>query len=82
MLREGWKKGRTFLRGLEGASLAPDGGDDDDVAGGDDERGHREQRHRHHAHVQLPLPLLRELDPALQPTFSLIQIRNTFFFFF
>lgn len=55
--------------GGEGLALGPDRVDDDGVAGRDDHRRDDEQRRRHQRHVHLPLPLWREVDPALQLLF-------------
>lgn len=46
-------------------ALGPDGVDDDGVAGGNDEGREEEYGKGHHCHVQLPLPRLRKVDPAL-----------------
>ena len=45
----------------------PDGDGDDGVADGDDDGGDDEDGERHEAHVELPLPLGAEVDPALSP---------------
>lgn len=49
-------------------ALAPDRRDDDGVAGCDDDGGHDEHESRDRAHVQSPLPRLRQLYPALRPS--------------
>ena len=46
--------------------LVPDGADDDDVAGSDQDGGDDEEGHGDDGHVDLPLPLLAESDPALR----------------
>ena len=48
-----------------GPALVPDCGYDDGVAGGDDEGGQEEQRDGDEGHVQLPVPGLGEVYPAL-----------------
>ena len=50
-----------------GLPLAPDGGHDHGVAGCDDDGGDEEEAGADQGHVQLPVPLLREADPALDP---------------
>jgi hypothetical protein len=49
-------------------AFTPDRRHNDGVAGRNDERWQHEQSHCHKCHVQLPLPLLREVDPTLQAT--------------
>ena len=45
----------------------PDGDGDDGVADCDDDGGDDEDGERHQAHVELPLPLFAEVNPALSP---------------
>ncbi len=51
--------------GLHSLSLLPDGADDVDVAATDEQRGDEEQRQEDEGEVELPLPRLLHLDPAL-----------------
>ncbi len=48
-------------------ALVPDRADDDDVAEGDQDGRNDKQAHRDQGHVELPLPGLAEVDPALRP---------------
>ena len=48
------------------SALAPDGGDDDPVAGADDDNRQDKEREDDEGHVQLPVPGLRQSDPALR----------------
>ena len=61
------KKGRGASWWSHGPPLVPHRGHDDRVAGGDDHGGQEEQGERHQGHVQLPVPLLGKLNPALSP---------------
>ena len=45
----------------------PDGDSDDGVADCDDDGGDDEDGEGHQAHVELPLPLFAEVNPALSP---------------
>lgn len=49
------------------AALGPYRENDNSVADGDDDGGEDKKSHSHKCHVQLPLPGLTELDPALGP---------------
>jgi len=55
-----------LLRNPEVLPLAPNGDDDDDVAGADQQRGYHKDGQGDERHVQLPLPHLVKLDPALE----------------
>ena len=57
---------------LHGLALPPDCDDDDGVAAGDDDRGDEEQGGADQGHVELPVPLLRELDPALDAVLRVV----------
>ena len=76
--RQAW--GTRGVNGLNVACLTvgvlfafgPDGGDDEGVADGDDEGWQEEEGGGDEAHVELPLPLALELDPALGPPLDLL----------
>ena len=61
------KKGGGASGWSHGPPLVPHRGHDHRVAGGDDHGGQEEQGERHQGHVQLPVPLLGKLNPALSP---------------
>ena len=46
-------------------AFVPNGADDDDVTAGDQDGGDDKKRHGDKCHVELPLPLLLEMNPAL-----------------
>jgi hypothetical protein len=51
---------------VEDPTLRPDGGHDHGVAEGDDAGRDDKQGHRHRRDIQLPVPRLGQLDPALR----------------
>ena len=52
---------------MEDLAPPPDGHGDGGVADGDDDGGDDEDGERHETHVDLPLPRVAELYPALGP---------------
>ena len=50
---------------MHGLAFPPDGDDNDSVAGGNDDGGDEEQGGGDQGHVEFPVPLLREVNPAL-----------------
>ena len=57
---------RSGGRRLHGLALLPNGNDNDDVTGADENGGDEEERHCYQSHVNLPLPRFFEIDPALR----------------
>ena len=60
-----WNDCRSYQRWLHDLTFLPDSDDNDSVTEGDDEGGHDEEGEGDQAHVQLPVPLGREVYPAL-----------------
>lgn len=61
---------KTGLLASEHLAFGPNGCHDHGVAERDDKSRNDEQGSGHERHVQLPLPRLREVDPALQLTWD------------
>ena len=70
-----WKQWLSHCGRCHHFSLLPDGDDNDKVAGGDADGRDHKQGEGHQRHVELPVPLLRELNPALRPILlNLLQV--------
>lgn len=52
---------------MHGLAFLPNGADDDDVAGADQDGGNEEKGHGDEGEVDLPLPGFFQVDPALHP---------------
>ena len=50
---------------LDFPAFVPNGANDDDVTAGDQDGGDDKERHGDKCHVELPLPLFLEMNPAL-----------------
>ena len=57
----------ALIAGLDFPAFVPNGADDDDVTAGDEDGGDDKERHGDKCHVELPLPLLFKVNPALGP---------------